>query len=133
MPRPDSAVSRERSVFRLAVFVLAFVPVSAGLAGALLGAGLPGLEASAGAVNLDSHMRYLSGLLLGIGLAFWSTVARPAIRLDRFRLLAVIVIIGGVARLLSVLLAGWPAAPHVAALAMELAVTPALLAWSMRL
>lgn len=133
MPRPDGAAGRERSAFRLAVFVLAFVPVSAGLAGALLGAGLPGLEAPAGAINLDSHMRYLSGLLLGIGLAFWSTVARPAIRLDRFRLLAVIVIIGGAARLLPVLVAGWPDAPHVAALAMELVVTPALLAWSMRL
>jgi hypothetical protein len=133
MPMPDGAAGRERTVFRLAVFVLAFVPVSAGLAGTLLGAGLPGLEAAAEAVNLDSHIRYLSGLLLGIGLGFWNTVMRPAIRLDRFRLLAVIVIAGGAARLLSLLLAGWPDAPHVAALAMELVVTPALLAWSMRL
>ncbi len=130
---PDGAAGRERTVFRLAVFVPAFVPVSAGLAGTLLGAGLPGLEAAAEAVNLDSHIRYLSGLLLGIGLGFWSTVMRPAIRLDRFRLLAVIVIAGGAARLLSLLLAGWPDAPHVAALATELAVTPALLVWSMRL
>lgn len=129
----DGAADRERSAFRLAVFVLAFVPVSAGFAGALLGAGLPGLDAPAGAINLDSHVRYLSGLLLGIGLGFWSTVMRPAIRLDRFRLLAMIVIIGGAARFLSLFAAGWPDAPHVGALAMELVVTSALLAWSMRL
>ncbi len=77
-----------------------------------------------------THGAYLSGLLLGIGLAFWSLV--PAIeRQGRgFSVLTAIVVLGGLARLLSLAarLGDWQLAVTLP-LVMELGVTPALWAW----
>jgi hypothetical protein len=73
-----------------------------------------------------NHERYLSGLLFAIGLGFWSTIPHIEFKTARFRLLTFVVVIGGLCRLLGVML-GDPASPAVlVALAMELGVTPAL-------
>ena len=121
----------ERRLLQGAVAIAGLVPVSAGAAGVLLGvAMMPG--AAATAHDLDSHLRYLSGLLLGIGLVFWSRV--PAIEKGPglFRVLAAIVVVGGLARLLGVLLAGSLSLPMQLALVMELVVTPLLAVWQAR-
>lgn len=106
--------------------IACLVPLLAGGAGALSGAGF--LRGDAAAV--DSHLRYLSGLLLGIGLAF----AWASLDLRRrgwvFDLLAPIVVLGGLFRLLGLLWAV-PPLPHLLALGMELLVTP-LLWWAVR-
>ncbi len=108
------------------------VPVAAGLAGIALG---PHLAGGVGAVSipLDSHFRYLSGLLAGLGLGFWSTLPHVLQRGPRFRLLTAIVVGGGLGRLVSLLRVGPPDAPMFFGLAMELAVTPALALWQARL
>ena len=54
--------------------------------------------------GLASHERYLSGLLLAIGLAFWTTVSDIERKTARFRLLTALVVIGGISRLLGVAL-----------------------------
>ena len=121
----------ETRALQACVLLAAAVPVAAGLAGVVAGPGavdLPGLTPSQ-----DSHARYLSGLLLGIGLAFWSTVPGIARRGARFRLLAAIVVLGGIARLVSLIATGWPSAPMLAALALELVATPLLALWQARL
>ncbi len=120
----------ERRLLQLAVAAGGLVPVGAGAAGILLGPDMIGH--AGGDASLDSHWRYLSGLLAGIGIAFWATI--PAIERNggRFRLLAGIVVLGGVARLLSLATAGAPSGPMMLALAMELGVTPALAAWQAR-
>jgi hypothetical protein len=120
----------ERRALQAAIIVAGFVPVGAGLAGVVLATGLiggPGPSA-----DLDSHFRFLSGLLLGIGLAFWGMV--PGIERHRgfFRLLTGIVVCGGLARALGLLLGGVPSRAMLAALAMELAVTPLLCLWQGR-
>ena len=113
-------------LLRATIWLACCVPLLAGLAGALTGAGF--LEGPASPAT-DSHLRYLSGLLLGIGLAF----AWAAFDLNRrawvFDLLAPIVALGGLARLLGLVLAGPPPLPHLLALGMELGVTPALWLW----
>jgi hypothetical protein len=82
----------------------------------------------AGAWSAD-HYRYLSGLLLAIGLGFWSTIPNIERHAPRFRLLTGIVVIGGLCRLFGVML-GDPLTPAVAAaLAMELVATPLLCFW----
>ena len=48
-----------------------------------------------GSVSLDSHYRYLSGLLLGIGLGFWTAIPNIEHEGHHFRLLAAIVVVGG--------------------------------------
>lgn len=116
----------ERRALQLAVCIGGIVPVSAGLFGVLMGAGFTGDALDAAG---DSHYRYLSGLLLGIGLTFWSLVpdiehaARPA------RILTAIVFLGGLARLYACAVAGWPSWPMIGGLVMELVVTPTLCLW----
>lgn len=111
---------------RAAILLACLVPIVAGGAGALTGAGFLGGAAPA----VDSHLRYLSGLLLGIGLAFaWASFDLPR-RAHVFDLLAPIVVLGGLARLAG-LLHGTPPLPHLLALGMELVVTP-LLWWGVR-
>lgn len=81
---------------------------------------------------LDSHFRYLSGLLLGIGLAFITTVPKIETQELKMRLLTGIVVIGGLGRLAGFALEGVPPLPMQLALGMECIVTPLLCAWQYR-
>jgi low temperature requirement protein LtrA len=115
-----------KRALQIAIAAGGLVPVFAGLAGIILGASLAGQSR---ATDLDSHFRYLSGLLLGIGLAFWSTIPGIESKGRMFQLLTAIVFIGGLARLYGVLIDGWPGTPMICGLAMELVVTPLLCLW----
>jgi len=85
-----------------------------------------------GNVSLDSHFRYLSGLLLGIGIGFLTTIPNIERKSARFQLLTLIVVIGGIGRLAGVFLEGVPDNSMIAALGMELVVTPVLCLWQYR-
>jgi hypothetical protein len=113
------------------VAAASLVPIGAGAAGILLGPRMVNAVIAAPA-DLDSHYRYLSGLLLGIGLGFASTIPHIEKRGRRFRLLAGIVMLGGVGRLVSLVSIGSPAPAMLAALVMELIVTPGLALWQYR-
>lgn len=113
---------------RIAILIAGLVPVSAGLAGALTGFGFLGQALPPAA---DSHARYLSGLLLGIGLGVWWCAAALDRRRAVFGALCAVVVAGGFARLAG-LAHGVPPLPHLLALVMELGVTPALWLWSRR-
>jgi hypothetical protein len=110
-----------------AVAVAGLVPVGAGLAGALMGPAM--LDEPISSIATDSHFRYLSGLLLAIGLGFWSTIPQLPRRTARVRLLTAVVVVGGLGRLYGVTQQGWPETPMVLALVMELLVTPLLCFW----
>jgi hypothetical protein len=86
--------------------------------------------ADAAAVN---HARYLSGLLLAIGLASWTTIPDIGRKAERLRLLAALVVIGGLCRLLGVAMGDVPSWPVVGALGMELIATPLLCLWQSNL
>jgi len=125
----------ERRALQVAIAIGALVPITAGLAGVLLGAQMAGALAipeGIRAVSLDSHVRYLSGLLLGIGLAFWSFIPAIERRTREARLLTALVVIGGLARLYGVARGGWPSGPMTFGLTMELVVTPLLCLWQGR-
>lgn len=124
----------ERNAFRAVVASAACVPVFGGLAGVLLG---PCVFDAGGCGELDpffrSHTIYLSGLLLAMGLAFWRTLHAPETEGATYRLLTTIVVIGGLARLYSVV-AEETASPAIwLALVMELAVTPSICLWQARI
>ena len=88
---------RERRWLQWAVGIGGIVPVAAGLFGVLFGFALTGERDIS--VSADSHFRYLSGLLLGLGLCFWATIPRIEERTTLFRFLTVIVVMGGLSRL----------------------------------
>jgi hypothetical protein len=116
----------EKTLLQSFVALAALVPVLAGLGGVLDGARLLG---GGGVGGLDSHFRYLSGLLLGIGVAFMWTIPHIELQGPRFRLLTAIVATGGVGRLVGAVLTGTIVFPMFLALVMELVVTPALCLW----
>lgn len=117
---------RKRSLLQLCVAVAGIVPVAAGVAGILLG---PEFVDTAVGPSANSHFRYFSGLLPGIGLGFWSTIPRIEANGERFELLSFIVVTGGLARLISLAVIGLPPFGIKAALAMKLGVTPLLCLW----
>lgn len=123
-------IERERRLLQRAVAIGGLVPVSAGLYGVLFGGGLTGETGLS--VSGDSHFRYLSGLLLGIGLVAWSCVPAIAERTGRLQILTLIVVVGGLGRLAGLALTGVPSLAMLGALVMELAVTPAICLWQMR-
>jgi hypothetical protein len=129
MSPPDS-----RRALQIAIAVAGFVPVGAGLAGVLMGPALAGLgahdAAQQAAVSLDSHFRYLSGLLLGIGILFWSSIPTIERRGMLVRALTLIVVVGGLGRALSLVELGEPGSESMRlALIMELLITPLICLW----
>ena len=122
----------ERRLLQSVVAVAALVPVLSGLWGVVLGLDTFGAHARLSHTG-DSHVRYLSGLILAIGLAFWSTVPRIETQGAKFRLLTSLVLIGGCARLVGLLHFGTPTRGVIGALVMELMVTPSLALWRERL
>lgn len=122
----------ERRALQLAVSLACLVPLSMGVQSVIGSAAvLKGVSAPI-PPDLDSHFRYLSGLLLGIGIGFAWCVPRIERQGALFRALGLIVVTGGLARLASLLDVGWPGAGHRFGLAMELAVVPALMLWQAR-
>jgi hypothetical protein len=126
-----------RHALQIAIAVAGLVPVGAGLAGMLMGpalAGLGGHEAAALVpVSLDSHFRYLSGLLLGIGILFWWAIPTIERRGALVRALTLIVVIGGLGRALSLIELGEPGSEGMRlAIIMELLVTPLICLWQHR-
>lgn len=119
----------EKRLLQAAVAVACIVPISAGLWGVIGGAGMLG---HGGDVTLDSHVRYLSGLLLGIGVAFLSLVPRIENQGPSAALLSAIVVVGGLCRLYGVCVDGWPGPVMSGALLMELGVVPVLYLWQSR-
>ena len=119
-----------RRLLQATVAVLSLVPILAGAAGIVLGPGF--VDGPAEERDLDSQFRYLSGIFLGIGLAFLWTVPAIERRTTAFRLLTGCVVLGGLARLLSLVLIGTPSIPHLGGLALELVVVPLLAVWQSR-
>ena len=123
----------EKLLLQVAVGLGSLVPILAGGAGIWWGPEfLRGSPAPVPA-DLDSHFRYLSGLLLGIGLSFLSCIPGIEGKGARFRLLGAIVLVGGLGRALSLLDVGLPGQGHRLALGMELVTMPLLMLWQWRI
>ena len=120
----------EKRLLQSAVILAGVVPVYAGLSGALRGSAF--LGAASVPPALDSHLRYLSGLLAAIGIGFWAAVPQIERRAALFRLLTAMVVAGGLARAVGLAASGWPGTGMAFGLVMELAVTPLLCVWQGR-
>src|SRR5262245_53082367 len=133
MPGIDSRMPPlvSKHLLQVTVAVLALIPTLAGAAGILVGPAFLTGEAPATA-NLDSHLRFLSGIFFAVGLAFYATIPSIERKGALFRLAAALVFTGGLGRLISLLAVGTPTWPHLAGLVMELAVVPALVMWQAR-
>jgi len=125
-----ASMERERKLLQQTVALLAIVPAAIGLYGVLFGQALTGDAVS---ISAESHFRFLSGLLLGIGICFWTTIPGIEEKTGRFRLLTLLVVIGGLGRLAGLLLTGLPSLFMLGGLFLELIVTPVLCLWQTRI
>ncbi|WP_246725570.1 DUF4345 domain-containing protein [Beijerinckia sp. L45] len=120
----------ERRLLQITIALAGFVPVGAGMLGGLLGSTMTGDPVAS--LSIDSHIRYLSGLLLGIGLAFWECIPQIEHRGPRIRLMTAIVFLGGLMRLIGLIAMGVPGGGMIFGLCMELVVTPLVCLWQWR-
>jgi len=118
---PRSRDMREKRALQVSIAVAASLPVVSGLWDITHGASADDWS--------GNHHRYLSGLLLAIGLGYWTTVPGIEAKAGRLRLLTAVVVVGGLARLAGLALGDAPTPPVIAALAMELGVAPLLCLW----
>lgn len=110
--------------------VLAVIPIVAGLASMLLGAGaVPGRAAD---VNLESELRYYGAFYAGFGLFLWWIAGSIASRGRELRLAAAVLFCGGLARALGIAVDGRPAADYLVLLALELTLPVVLVLWHRR-
>ncbi len=124
------SVAVERRLLQLIVLLAAGVAVTTGAFGIARGLKLFDLV---GSVSADSHVRYFAGLLLGIGLAFWSIVPNIEKHGARLRLLSAIVVCGGLARASALLTGGVPDRVALFALANETVVPILVCLWQARI
>lgn len=124
--------ARERRLFQAVAGLACLVPLIAGFQGVAEGVRFvaPGVPPSA---SLDSHFRYLSGIFLGVGIAFAYAVAGIRARGRLFGMLAGFVVLGGLGRLLSAAERGLPSGANLFGLGMELGVVPLLFLWQRQL
>lgn len=81
---------------------------------------------------LDSNLRFLGGVWLGLGLAAFWMVPRLRAQTVLFRVVWGAIFIGGLGRLLSMLVVGWPPAPLIAFTVLEIVGAPLFVAWHAR-
>lgn len=82
--------------------------------------------------TLDSNLRFLAGVWLGLGLASWWLVPRITEQTALFRALWLMIFLGGIGRLLSMVQLGWPLAPFIAFTALEIVGAPLFVLWQHR-
>lgn len=119
----------EKRLLQAVLAIVSLIPLSAGLAGVQLG---PAFFHVVALPSADSHMRYLSGLLLGIGVLVWTIIPHVEKRGEALGALTLIVAIGGLSRLYSLIMVGQPDTMMTCALFVELMLTPSLYLWQRR-
>lgn len=121
----------EKRLLQIVVAIACLVPLTAGGQSVLHGPGGIGHLRDV-PIDLDSHFRYISGIFLGVGVAFVTCIPAIERKGARFRLLGALVVAGGLARLVSLVAVGVPSRGHVFGLGMELGVVPLLMWWQWR-
>lgn len=82
--------------------------------------------------TLDSNMRFLAGVWLGLGLASLWLVPRITEQTVLFRFLWLMIFLGGIGRLVSMASVGQPLTPFVAFTALEILGAPLFVYWQHR-
>lgn len=82
--------------------------------------------------NLDSQLRFLGGVWLGVGLCALALIPRIEQQQTMFRALWLMIFLGGLGRLLSMLMVGTPWPPFIGFTALEVLGAPLFVWWQSR-
>lgn len=114
--------------------VLGLIPIITSFIG-LMGVSDP-LYVAAGIPRdplLDSNLRFFNGLWLGLGMSLLWLVPRIDTQTAMFRVLWGMIFLGGIGRLLSMLLVGMPPWPFIGFTALEIIGAPCFVLWQNRI
>jgi hypothetical protein len=120
-----------RHAFQITLGILSLIPLVFGLSGLLLGTGRF-LPADDIVPQLDGQFRFLSGWYLSLAMLIWWMIPNFERHITLFRILCGAIFIGGVGRIISLLVVGTPPSFQIAATVFELCV-PLLAVWQARL
>ncbi|MFI5937521.1 DUF4345 domain-containing protein [Actinoplanes sp. NPDC051494] len=120
-----------RKALLVTLTALGVVPVLTGAAGVIGGLRLSPDDTTT-TPYFDSEYRFISVWWLAAGVLLWWSLRRPQPRAAVTRGILAVMVLGGLARLLGVVLAGPPPVPFLVAMAVELLGVPALLVWHRR-
>jgi hypothetical protein len=119
----------ERKLLQIAFALAGLALVGFGFAGVFFGANFLDLS---GNVVMDSYIRFLKGMLLAIGLIYWSSIPDIERYGERISLVTCILVVGAVPRLMAVIGHGVPTIGILISLAGELIAAPLLWLWQRR-
>ena len=115
--------------------VLGVIPVATGIV-TMLGLSDP-IYASAGMDLplrwLDSNLRFFGGLWLVLGLSIYWLIPRIERQTALFRVVWLMILAGGIGRLLSMFFLGMPPLPFIGFTALEIIGAPLFIAWQSRM
>lgn len=128
---PAGPHGARRRTLVVVIAVLGGVAVSSGLLGIVGGPeALPGGESVNATV--DSQYRFANVFWLAAGLLVWWSLHHPGRRREVTRVTLAVASVGGVARLVSAVLTGWPHPVFVGVTVLELVVVPFVIWWHVR-
>ena len=116
----------ERKLLQIALALAGLLVGGFGLAGVFFGATFTEFS---GNVVVDSYIRFLKGMLLAIGLIYWSSIPQIERQTERISLVTLILVLGAIPRLMAVIGHGVPTIGILVSLAGELIVAPLLWLW----
>ncbi|MBT2517599.1 DUF4345 domain-containing protein [Streptomyces sp. ISL-90] len=120
-----------RRALLIVMGVLGSIATTSGLLGVIVGPeGIPGGGPTTASV--DSEYRFVNVFWLAAGLLLLWSLRRAEEHARLARAILVIAAVGGLARLLSVLIVGWPHPVFIATIVLELAVVPLVIWWHSR-
>ncbi len=122
-----------RRALQIATVALALIPILTGII-TMLGVSDP-LYAASGVPALpvlDSNLRFFGGLWFGLGLGLLWLVPRIESESVLFRVVWAGIFLGGIGRLLSMIMVGLPPLPFVGFTALELIGAPLFVYWQHR-
>ena len=82
--------------------------------------------------SIDSEYRFVNVLWLGAGVILYWTLLKPAARALVTRVVLILAATGGIARLISVAVVGWPHPVFIGTIVLELVIVPLVIWWHAR-
>lgn len=116
----------QRRLLQTAIALTGLSAVGFGLAGVLIGTGF---TSHAGDVTMDSYVRFLKGMLLAIGLIYWSAIPDIEKHGERIAVVTFILVLGAIPRLMSMISHGVPTLGILLSLFGELVIVPLIWLW----
>lgn len=113
------------------LWVLGAVPIASGLSAIILG---PEFAPGGGPTtpSVDNEYRFVNVFWLGAGLILYWSLLKPAHRALVTRVVLIIAATGGIARLISVAVVGWPHPVFIGTIGLELVIVPLVIWWHSR-